>query len=218
VAFNYNYLAQPLVKLYAGKSLFDVHMGIDNLRPKPMEYMYLTHINFRPVDYSRLVFSAPCTPERVRVRKDLPSHMKFPEGYREFVAEMAVHPEKHLVLEPGLPFDPELVFTITYDADETGWAHSMQVHPDGNADYVSHRPDQLDKVVRWISRPGDQDACGFAMPSTAEQEGYTAEKAKGNVRVLEPHGHFQVDYRIGALDAGQAKQMEEQINAILAGK
>ena len=218
VAFNYNYLAQPLVKLYAGKTLFDVHMSIDNLRPKPMEYMYLTHINFRPADYARLVYSAPCTPERVRARTDLPTHMKFPEGYREFVLEIAVHPEKHNVLDPKLPFDPELVLTLTYDADEAGWAHSMQVHPDGSADYVSHRPDQLDKTVRWIARPGDQDACGFAMPATAEPEGYTAEKAKGNIRTLPAGGHFQADFRIGALDASAAKQMEEKIKGILAGK
>jgi hypothetical protein len=218
VAFNYNYLAQPLVKLYAGSTIFNVSMTIDNLRPKPMEYMYLTHINFRPVDYGRLVCSAPLTPERVRARVDLPSHMKFPAGYREFVQEMAVHPEKHIVLAPELPFDPELVFTITPDTDEAGWAHSMQVHPNGYADYVSHRPDQVNKLVRWISRTGDQDACGFAMPATAEPEGYTAEKAKGNIRTLPAHGRFQVDYCIGALDAGAAKQMEQKINTILGGK
>jgi hypothetical protein len=215
MAFNHNYLAQPLVKLYAGSSLFDVSMSIDNLRPVPMEYMYLAHINFRPVDYGRLVYSAPCTPERVRVRKDIPSHMKFPDGYREFVQEMSVNPERHNVLKPELPFNPELVFTLTYDADETGWAHSMQVHPTGSADYVSHRPDQLDKVVRWIARPGDQDACGFAMPATAEPEGYSAEKAKGNMRVLPGGGQFRADFRIGALDASAAQQMEQKISAIL---
>jgi len=215
VAFNYNYVAQPLVKLYAGSSLFNVSMTIDNLRPSAMEYMYLAHINWLPIDYARLVYSAQCTPERVRVRKDIPSHMKFPDGYREFVALMAEHPEQHNVLKPELPFNPELVFTLTYDADATGWAHSMQVHPDGSADYVGHRPDQLDKTVRWISRPGDQDACGFAMPATAEPEGYTAEKAKGNIRILPGGGQFRADFQIGALDRAQAKLVEDKIDAIL---
>jgi Domain of unknown function (DUF4432) len=218
VAFNYNYLAQPLAKLYAGSNIFDVSMTITNLRPYAMEYMYLEHINWKPVDYARLVYSAPCTPERVRVRKDIPSHMKFPDGYREFVAELAVHPEKQNVLKPELPFNPEVVFTLTYDADQAGWAHSMQVHPDGIADYVSHRPDQLDKTVRWISRPGDQDACGFAMPATAEPEGYTAEKAKGNIRILPGGGKFQADFHVGVLDAGEARQMEQKINTILGAK
>ena len=35
---------------------------------REMEFMYLAHINFRPVDNGRLVCTAPCTPERVRVR------------------------------------------------------------------------------------------------------------------------------------------------------
>jgi hypothetical protein len=221
-AFNYNYIAEPLVKLYAGSSLFDVSMQITNLRGVDLEYMYLAHINFRPVDNGRLVYSAPCTPERVRVRKDIPTHMKFPAGYREFVEEMGRNPAGHNVLKPELPFNPELVFTLTYDADADGWAHSMQVHPDGcadcagGADYVAHRPGQLDKVVRWIARPGDQDALGFAMPSTAEPEGYTAEKAKGNIKVLPAHSVWRADFVIGALDATQSGQIERKIDAIIA--
>ena len=105
------------------------------------------------------------------------------------------------MLRPDLPFNPEVVLTLTCDADESGWAHSMQVLPDGTADYVAHRPDQLDKVVRWIARPVDQDALGFAMPSTSEPEGYTAEKAKGNVRILPARAQWRADFEIGALSA-----------------
>jgi hypothetical protein len=135
---------------------------------------------------------------------------------------MGRNPAGHHVLKPELPFNPELVFTLTYDADAEGWAHSMQVHPSGcadcagGADYVAHRPDQLDKVVRWIARPGDQDALGFAMPSTAEPEGYTAEKAKGNIKVLPAHGVWRADFVIGTLDTAQASQMERKIDAIIA--
>ena len=75
-------------------------------------------------------------------------------------------------------------FAIDYLADDEGWAHSMQVHPDGSADFIRHRPEQLDKGVRWIYRSPDQDALGIILPATAEPEGYTAEKAKGNVKVL----------------------------------
>ncbi|MGI8782088.1 MAG: DUF4432 family protein [Acidobacteriota bacterium] len=214
-AFNYNYVAQPLVKLYAGSSLFEVAMNITNLRGVDMEYMYLAHINFRPVDNGRLVYSAPCTPERVRVRKDLPANLTVPAGYREFVEEMGRHPAGHNLLKPELPFNPELVFTLTYDADEAGWAHSMQVLPDGAADYVAHRPDQLDKVVRWIARPSDQDALGFAMPSSCEPEGYTAEKTKGNVKVLRARAQWRADFEIGVLAADEAQRMEEKINKIL---
>lgn len=215
VAFGCNYIAKPLVKLYAGSSVFKVAMEITNLRSVEMEYMYLAHINFRPVNYGRLVGTAPSTPERMRVRQSVPPQLKCPPGYHEFVKEMGRNPAGHTILRPELPFNPELVFTLTCDADETGWAHSMHVLPDGTADYVAHRPDQLDKVVRWIARPGDQDALGFAMPSTSEPEGYLAEKAKGNVRVLPAHAQWRADFEIGALTAVEARQMEERINKVL---
>ncbi len=113
-------------------------MTVVNLKHTPMEFMYMAHVNFRPVDNGRLVYSAPCTPEHVRVRKSIPSHVQPGPGYREFLEELAVHPERHNVLAPDLTFDPEIVFTIDYLADNDGWAHTMQVHPDGSADYVRH--------------------------------------------------------------------------------
>jgi hypothetical protein len=70
------------------------------------------------------------------------------------------------------------------------------VHPDGHASYVGHQPDQLTHGVRWISRIPDQDAIGIVLPATAEPDGYIAEKAKGNVKVL-PAGE-SVRYEIEA--------------------
>lgn len=216
VAFNHNYVAEPLVKLYAGSTLFDVTMTVTNLKRSPMELMYLAHINFRPVDNGRLVYSAPCTPESVRVRKSIPSHIRPLPGYKEFLDELAKHPEKHNLLTPNLPFDPEAVFIIDYLADEDGWAYSMQVHPCGSADYVRHRPAQLDTGVRWISRTPDQEALGLILPATAEPEGYTAEKAKGNIKVLPPGGRFHFELEIGALSAAEAERVEAKIKRILS--
>ncbi len=217
VAFSTNYAAEPLVKLYAGSSLFRSSIAVTNLKQhSDMECMYLAHINFRPVDNGRLVYSAPCTPERVRVRRSIPSHVRPKPGYREFVEDLGAHPEKHNVLKPGLPFDPELVFTITPNADADGWAHCMQVLPDGNADYVAHQPSQLDKTVRWISRTGDQDALGFSMPATAEPEGYSAEKAKGNIKTLPAQTQWRADFLLGTLNAAEASAMEQKIGALLA--
>jgi hypothetical protein len=217
LAFSTNYVAQPLVKLYAGSSLVPVSLTLTNLKQTPMEWMYLTHINFRPVDNGRLVYSAPCTPEHVRVRKSIPSHVHPGPGYAEFLEELGQHPEKHNVLAPDLVFDPELVFTIDYLADQEGWAHCMQVHPDGSADYVRHRPDQLDKGVRWICRTPDQDALGMDMPATAEPEGYTAEKAKGNIRTIPAQGKAHCDMEVGVLPAEQVAEVEAKIGEILAG-
>jgi hypothetical protein len=92
----------------------------------------------------------------------------------------------------------------------------MQVHPDGNADYVAHRPDQLEKAVRWISRTPDQDCLGIILPATAEPEGYLAEKAKGNLKVLPPKGKFYCEILAGSLTPEVARTMEGKIQSILA--
>jgi hypothetical protein len=182
-----------------------------------MELMYLAHVNFRPVDNGRLVYSAPCDPDHVRIRSSIPSHIHPPQGYREFLAELEAQPEKHNVLKPGLAFDPEVVFFIDYSTDVSGWAHSLQIHPDGSADIISHRPDQLDHGVRWISRTADQDCLGIILPATAEPEGYSAEKAKGNIKVIPPGGQFYCQMEAGALSPTEAEAMEAKINQILAG-
>ncbi|HLE15309.1 MAG TPA: DUF4432 family protein [Anaerolineales bacterium] len=216
VAFSHNYLAEPLVKLYSDSARLWMSLDIANLKNTEMELMYLAHINFRPVDNGRLVYSAPASPEHVRVRTSIPSHIRPKPGYLEFIAELRLHPEKHHRLAPGLAFDPEVVFFIDYLTDEEGWAHSMQVHPDGNADYVRHRPDQLDTGVRWISRTPDQDALGFIEPATAEPEGYLAEKAKGNLKVIPAKGVYRCEVEIGALTPAEAKQIEDKIANLLS--
>jgi hypothetical protein len=131
--------------------------------------------------------------------------------------ELEAHPEKHNVLSPGLAFDPEVVFFIDYLADSSGWAHTLQVHPDGSADFISHRPAELDHGVRWISRTADQDCLGLILPATAEPEGYTAEKAKGHIKLLPPGGEFHFELELGALTPAEAKTLEEKIAQIVAG-
>jgi len=55
VAFALNYKAEPLVKLYADATIFNVSMTVTNLKRSDMELFYLAHVNFRPVDGGRLV-------------------------------------------------------------------------------------------------------------------------------------------------------------------
>jgi hypothetical protein len=214
VAFSCNYVAQPLVKLYAGASRCWISISITNLKRTPMELMYMAHVNFRPVDNGQLVYTAQATPETVRVRKSIPSHVHPTTEYLEFLQALQRDPAKHNLLAPDLAFDPEVVFTVDYQTDPEGWAHSMQVHPDGSADYIRHRPEQLDKGVRWISRTPDQDALGLVLPSTAEPEGYHAEKAKGHVRTLAGGSVFSCTMEAGWLSTDEAAAMETQIKAI----
>jgi hypothetical protein len=216
VAFSCNYEASPLVKLYAGESRCTISISVKNLKQTPMEFMYLAHANFRPVDHGQLIYSAHATPENVRVRKSIPAHVRPGPGYLEFLQKLSENPAKHNVLAPELTFDPEVVLTINYTAGADGWAHTMQLHPDGSADYICHRPEQLDKGVRWICRTPDQDALGMVLPATAEPEGYQAEKAKGNIKIIPAGGSYLCEMEAGVLDAEEAQAMAAQIDRILA--
>jgi hypothetical protein len=216
VAFNFNYTAEPLVTLHENATTFKVEMTIINLKNTPMPLMYLAHVNFRPVDNGRLIYTAICNSQHVRVRTSIPSHIHPLPGYKEFLADLQAQPKKHHILAPGLGYDPEVVFYIDYLADARGWAHTMQVHPDGSSDYLCHKPDQLRKGVRWISRTPDQDALGLVLPATAEPEGYHAEESKGNILELGPQGCFYLEMEMGYLAPGQAAGMMRRIEDIIS--
>ena len=215
VAFSHNYVAEPVITLHEETSLFDVSLTVTNLKKTAMDLMYLAHVNFRPVNDSRLVYSAPCTPETVRVRTSIPSHVTVGPDFADFLDELSKNPAKHNVLSPDLAFDPEMVFFIDYETDSSGWAHTLQVHPSGEADYIGYCTDQLDHGVRWICRTPDQDALGLILPATAEPEGYSAEKAKGNIKTLDAGGQWRCDMTMGALSADETTIMEAKIADIL---
>ena len=213
VAFQDNYVATPEIRFYAGQRTWTVSLSITNLKRTPMDLMYLAHINYRPVDHARLLTTAPTTAAAIRVRKSIPSHISPAPGYREFIEALAVDPTPALTLTPGLGFDPEVVFTINPLADAAGWAHALQQLPDGTADYVAHRPEQLPYAIRWISRTPDQDCLGFSMPATAEPEGYSAEKAKGNLQSIAGGATWRCDFVVGVLTAPAAADVAAQCRA-----
>ncbi len=217
IAFSSNYVARPKVTMRPGSAIVEIAMEVENLKNTPMEVMYMAHVNFRPLDHGRLVFSAPCTPATVQVR-GAPTHIPVPPGHAEFLKELAADPTRHLVLVPGMAYEPEAVLSFQYRADKDGRAHSMMVHPDGYASWISHRPSQLPKGVRWISRTPDQDCLGIVLPSTAGPEGYTVEKAKGNVQSLGGGKTIRWDMEAGLLLPAEAKDMEERILRILLAR
>ena len=219
VAFNHHYQFEPLVKLYANETIVPVSARLTNLKKTDMEYMYMAHTNFCPVDNGRIVYSAPCTPESTRVSINVPAHIKssYPiEDFKAFLQALKDDPAKHTVLTSDLILDPEVIFFIDYQADEEGFAHSMQIHPDGYAHYIAHRLAELDKGVRWMCRTPDQDALGLYLPATAEHQGYLAEKEKGNVKVLPAGESVEFRENVGLLSPEQAKETEEKIQKILS--
>jgi hypothetical protein len=213
-AFSLNYVATPLVKLYAAASVFTVSMSIHNLKASPMPLMLLEHVNFIPVDGGRLMQTAHCDARSMRVRDAVPALADVPVGYRALVQLLREQPEAHLVLRPGQAYDPEIVLYLDYLSDANGWARTLQVHPDGSADLLRHRPGQLNHGVRWICRTADQDALGVE-PCTAEVDGFSAETRKGHVRSLGGGQTFTCDLEAGVLDAHDSRQEQALIDRLL---
>jgi len=218
VAFNHHYRAKPTVKIYEDSALLDVSIEITNLLHIPMDVMYLAHINFRPVDYARLEYTAPYDPKHVVVNVNVPKHIKSGVPVEDFVAflqELKDNPTLHHTIDPAALYDPEVVMAIKYHADKDGLAHSLQIHPDGYANYVSHRPDQMERALRWIARNPNHDAMGLVLPCNAGGGGYLAEKAAGNVKTLAPGAQMQFDMQMGLLEpeaVGEVKRKIEMSN------
>lgn len=207
VAFSCNYVARPRVKLYAGSSLFAIELAVENLKKTPMEYMYLGHINFRPVDGSRLAYSACVSNKTVRVRTSIPPHIPAGLDYRALLDQLASHPELHHEVRADLRYDPEVVFNIDYLPDNEGFGHTLQLLPGGGADYVRHRVDQLPNVLRWLCRTPEQDALGMAEVATAGVEGFAAEKALGHVRQLAGGAVWRTAFDVGVLDRAETERV-----------
>jgi Domain of unknown function (DUF4432) len=214
VAFTHNYVATPRIRINENNGRIGMHLEVKNLKATPMDVMYLAHVNFKPVDGSILIDTSSDDPSKVNVRDKFPEFFKPTAEYLAFIKTLQKEPKLHRALTKGKTFDPELVMGLTFKSDAKGWAHSMQALPDGTADFISHRPTELPRGVRWITRTANQDAIGIYLPATAEANGYTAEKAKGNVLSIEAGKSFTCALEFGALDAKDADEMKSMIEKV----
>ena len=214
-AFSFNYRARPLVKLYEDNAVIDVSMEIENISSYPMELMYMEHVNFRPVKHAKIVQSLDWTSECVQVRESIPQHVKPSLEYERFIQRLKSQPELTREMNPELDFTEEIVFFLRdVLVDENGWAHFMQVHPDGSADYISYRPKEFDHATRWIIENEDLAALGLALPATADAEGYLMEKKKGNVKEIPPNSSRSFAIRTGYLNHKETEQMQDYVRLI----
>ncbi len=218
VGFTTNYTANPQIKLYETETVADVSMTIQNLRCKPMEYMYMCHVNFRPVDGSGLVYSAPADSQHIKVHKNIPSNMPVSKAnaLKEYMEKIEENPGIQNVIDPTCQvYDPEIVFTIKYNEDKNGYAHCMQIMPGGDAFYVGFKPSQLPYGIRWIARTGDEDALGMVLPATAEHKGYTYSKENGDIRIIDAGESVELNVKVGYLSNEQAVIMNNAINDLI---
>jgi len=216
-AFNHRYLAEPFIKIREDSAVPDFSMSVTNLLNAEADIMYLAHINFRPVDHSELCYTADYGAEHVRVNVNVPKHIKTSapiETFTAFLRELKENPALHHRIDPKHLYDPEVVIEIDYKADADGTAHTMQLRPDGYADYVAHKPAQLDRALRWIARSPDQDALGLVLPANSGNGGYLAEKAAGNVKTLAAGGRALFEIKAGLLNPEEAAEMKKKIDSV----
>ena len=220
VGFTVGYRAEPEFLLHENNAVANLSMTLTNLRKSPMEYMYLTHMNFRPVDGARLMDTAPRDSRHVFVHRSAPDALSPAkrESLFEYMDRISADPACHDLIDSDRQvYDPEIVMTLRYLADRDGFAHCMQLLPDGNACYAAFQPQNQPYGLRWISRTADEQALGMVLPATAEHLGYTYAKANGQVRSLPGNGSIRFSMRAGFLNAEQAVSLKDTIARCLDG-
>lgn len=219
---GYRYNVRVVTTLHANSSVIDVSTRVKNNYAGPMELMVMEHVNFRLVPGSQLVYSAFCTPKNTYPRKKDPAHAHTLDKLSSLKEAMKTNPRAHdKVSDEPIYQDEFVVYLHGYLADTMGWAHSMQVMPDGHAHYVAHMPKQFPVVVRWmrtVPEPPDsfpvRSAMGLCLPATAEAGGYTDAKKKGMVIEVPFGGEWNSHIKAGLLNEQAVSTMRRTIDAI----
>lgn len=209
-AFTKNYVFRPECRLYESGTILNVRIELENRRSYPMEYMYLCHINFNPVDGAELIYTAPYDGEHIKIYKsDVNTELL---GYiSRLERNITMH---HSVGSDGECYDPEICFAVKYSSDENGRAYTMQ-YTDNGADFVSHPVNFLPFGIRWISRTADEAAMGMVLPATAEHLGYTHAKESGQIKILKPKEKISFMIQAGYLPSESASNMKDRISEIM---
>ena len=215
-SFAHNYLFCSEITLRPEATHLDVSVAAENLSEIPLDVMYLAHINFRPVDNGRLIDTVLDDRTDIEVRRHLLPGLAYSAEFLSMNEALCADPAVHRQLLSRRRIDPEVVLFLKCQPDSDGWAHGLQVHPDGNADFVSYKPAELPIAVRWLSRTGDLEALGLFLPSTSGVDGYTAEKAKERVKTIARRDRFTCSYRCGALDPVAAQLMVCSVDRVIS--
>lgn len=215
-AFGSHYMARPIAKLYEGSSLIDVGIEIENMAKHPMDLMYMCHVNNAPEPGAEIYQTLPWTSENMVVRVSIPQYNEPDPAFMDLLSRVQKDVTVTRVIKDGDVYDPEIVlFLRGVKGDENGKAHFLYVHKDGSADYTTYDVSVLNRGVRWMVNHDDWKSMGMVLPSTAEPEGYTAEKKKGNVRCLDGGDTFKAEVTIGYLAPEEAGKVREKIERIM---
>ncbi len=218
VAFVKKYNFSPECRLYEGASTVRVNVTVENGRAEPMEYAYLCHINFRPFDGARLIYSVPRDSEHIKMHKIVPDSLPAEEQaklrrYMEMLDSDIAYMDN--VGNPDEAYAPEICFTMKYNPDENGRGYTMQYIKGEGACYVDHPVDALPIGIRWISRTATEDAMGMVLPATSEHLGYKHAKEHGYIRQLGGYETFSFHMEVGFISDAEAKKVEAKIEKLI---
>lgn len=218
-SLDVGYLFTPEIRLEKGSRVLKVSATIKNLRNAVFNYMYMAHLNWRAVDGSRLSYSAPGDSAHIQVfREDYEGELSEEdlEKYNAYVDLLQKDPTIADVLDRKTQFyRPELCSCVRYRSDEEGWAHAMQIKPDGTSYYVGFETENLPNALRWFSWSDEEDSCGFALPTTGNQMGRSYAIRHGLRKQVPPLGEAVLRYWFGKLSQKETRKMEEKISHIL---
>ena len=207
------YDASPEVRLYENDTMFDINMRITNMSHYPMELMYMCHANFLAGEDTQIVQSSGWSVDDMILRTSIPAHVKPTQKFMDFLEEMKTAPELTEYLRSGDEYDPEIVFFLRkVKVDSDGFAHFLQVFPEGHAHYVTYKLQELNYHVRWILKNKNQRVIGI-LPATCEPEGYLTEKKKGTVRSLPAGETVNFQIRAGLIDAQQVAAVKKIVGS-----
>lgn len=213
--FGDHYLARPSVTVRPDRPVFDIAMSVENLAGHAMDLMYMCHVNFALPKGGRIIQPAAFTPEDMVVRTAVPSHVPTTPEYKALIAAIARDPSIMETLDDPRRFDPEQVcYVRNLHTDPNGVAHFLLRRREGDGFVIGYRPSDFPHTVRWILCDADHQVAGFALPSTCEPEGYTAEKRKGNVQSLAPGCSKEFCVRTGYLDRAEADSLVSLIRSL----
>lgn len=209
ISFTRNYSFSPECRLYEDDTVLKIIIDLQNRRLTLMEYMYLCHINFRPIDGARLMYTAEYDNKHIKVHKVIGNTVP-KEQAEELLAYMQLLEKEpklhHIIGASGQIYNPEICFTVRYKSDEQGRGYTLQNTGNG-ACYVSHPVDTLPYGIRWISRTGDEDSCGMILPATAEHFGYQNAKRNGQIKTLEGGQNISFSIEVGWLDRDRTEEL-----------
>ena len=217
MAFNKNYTFVPECRLYAGDTKIVEYITLTNNRSVPMDYMYLMHVNFRPIDGAELIYSAKYDENHIKVQKVIPDWMEKDKAkaLKKYMDDVQKNPSlHHKVGEEGQIYDPEICFAVDYMSDKDGRAYTLQYKEGLGAFFVNHPVDALPVGVRWICRKEDEDAMGMVLPATAEHLGRAKAEKDGQIRILPAGETIQFYVEAGYLNEKDAKKTIEKIEEI----